>query len=389
MKRFLVLRYKIWGLLVAGFILAVSVAQFAYVQSTFLNGFFNIETVSLIFFLAFLIDFIVINFYPNLIAKFNNTNCALFVLFLEIISLLIFIFLPVKFWVFVGFIVFVVSRNLIYINFDIFLKAQSKDEDTGEIRGIYMTIMNLGWVLSPFLSGLIIENYGFNWLFGFIIFLILPIIYIILLKYNKFKNHYQGQHFHFFATIKELMKHPNIKKIFYVSFLLQFFYAVMIIYTPIYLNQTVGLPWDKIGIIFTIMLLPFIFIEYPAGYLADKYWGEKEMLTGGIIIIALSLILIFYVNTSSVLLWALLLFLTRVGASLVEIMCDTYFFKKVDRDDITFINAYRSTQPLSYIFAPAIFAGVLLFFSIHYVFLFLAAIMLTGLYFTLTLKDTK
>ncbi|MBD3359492.1 MAG: MFS transporter, partial [Candidatus Buchananbacteria bacterium] len=186
-----------------------------------------------------------------------------------------------------------------------------------------------------------------------------------------------------------LLKRPNLEKIFYLMFLLQFFYAVMVIYTPIYLNQTIGLPWDQLGIIFTVMLIPFILIEYPAGYLADKYWGEKELLTIGLFIIIISLILIFLVETKSIIIWALLLFLTRIGASLLEIMSDTYFFKKINHNDIALINSYRSTRPLAYIFAPFIFGLILYIFPVHYVFLFLAAIVSTGLYFSLTLKDTK
>ena len=389
MEQSLTKKEKIGSLLIAVFILAITLAQIAYVQSTFLNRFFNLEMVGLIFFISYLITFFAINYYPNIIARFNNLQTAIGVLFLEIISLLAFIFIANPIIIFLAFILYIIAVNLIFINFDIFLEAQTANVRTGKIRGLYFTIYNLGWVVSPFISGQILENLGFSWLFAFVIILILPIILILKFSFKKFKNHYAHKHFYLIKTVRELLKHPNLEKIFYLSFLLQVFYAVMVVYTPIYLNQTIGLHWNQIGLIFTIMLLPFVILEYPTGYLADKYFGEKELLTLGLIITALASILIFLTSTTNILTWALLLFLSRVGASLIEIMRETYFFKKVDAKDIGLINAFRSTSPLSYIFVP-LFAGLVLYFlPINYVFLVLSLIMISGLYFALTLKDTK
>ncbi len=380
---------KIGSLLIAVFILAVSFAQIAYVQSTFLNQFFSLEIVGLTFFVAYLITFLTINYYPNLIARFNNLKTALVVLFLEIISLLTFISTSQPIIIFIFFIVYIIAINLIFINFDIFLEAQTSNTRTGKVRGLYFTIYNLGWVVSPFISGQILDRLGFNWLFLLVIILTLPIILILKFSFKNFHNHYSHRHFKIIQTVKELLKHPNLEKIFYISFLLQVFYSVMVIYTPIYLHLTIGLTWTEIGLIFTIMLLPFVIFEYPAGYLADKYWGEKELLTIGLIITAIASILIFYLNTSNILIWALILFFSRIGASLIEIMRETYFFKKVDVEDIGLINAFRSTSPLSYLFTPIIFGLALYLWPINYIFLVLTIIMLSGLYFSLTLKDTK
>lgn len=380
---------KLYHLFIAVIIWAVSIAQIAYVQSTFLNQFFDIKFVSIIYIIAYLISFFAMNEYPNVIAKFNNLNTAVGIFLLEIVALLIFIFIPVPFFILIGFIIYVVCINLIYINFDIFLEAHTKNAETGRVRGAFFTIYNLGWVISPFISGVILKNFGFNWLFALVIILILPIILILLTSFKKFKNHYTHKHFKMTTTIKKLIRHPNLGKIFYVAFLLQIFYATMTIYTPIYLNRTIGLGWDQIGFIFTIMLLPFILLELPAGYLADKYIGEKEILSVGIIITAIASILIFFTTTKNLIIWALILFTSRVGASLIEIMRDTYFFKKVEVEEIGIINAFRSTMPLGYIFVTLISTIILYFLPIHYIFLILGFILLSGLYFSLTLKDTK
>lgn len=389
MTQTLTKKQKMGSLFLAAFILAVTFAQIAYIQSTFLNQFFKLEIVSLIFFIAYLITFFVMNEYPNAISKYNNLNTAIMVLVLEIIALAVFIFTTNIIIIILAFILYIICINLIFINFDIFLEAYTRDQETGRVRGMFFTIYNLGWVISPFISGVILANLGFNWLFGLVIVLILPIILILLFSFKKFKNHYSHRHFKMTTTIKKLIKLPDIQKIFYLAFLLQFFYATMVIYTPLYLNKTIGLPWDQIGIIFSIMLLPFILLELPAGYLADKYIGEKELLTTGLIITALASFLIFFTQTTSILIWAALLFFSRVGASLIEIMRDTYFFKKIEVEEIGLINAFRSTAPLAYIFVPLMSAVVLYFLPINYIFLVLAIIMLSGLYFSITLKDTK
>lgn len=380
---------KLYSLYLGIFVLAVSEAIIAYVQSTYLNQYFNLEFVSFIFIFSYILTFLAINEYSNFIARFNNYQTAVAALLMKCLSLLIFIFSSNPGLIFFGFILFTVSFNLIFINFDIFLESFTSNTKTGSIRGKYFTIYNLGWIFSPFLSGKIIDLMGFNWLFSLDLLLTVLTVIILYYGFKGITNHYISRHFEMKKTLNEILRRKNIKKIFYVSMILHFFYCIMVIYTPIYLNQYIGLNWEQIGLIFTFMLLPFVFLQYPAGYIADKYIGEKEILTAGLIIMSVSSVLIFALNVQSIWLWGIVLFFSRIGASLTEIMRETYFFKKVDVKDIELINALRSTNPLAYIIAPFI-VGVLLYFApLNYVFLMLGLVILTALYPTLTLKDTK
>ena len=174
-------------------------------------------------------------------------------------------------------------------------------------------------------------------------------------------------------------------------FILQIFYAWMTIYTPIYLHGNLGLDWGAIGIIFGIMLLPFIFVQFPAGELADSQFGEKEMLSIGFIITALATITMFFVTGKSILVWGLILFGTRVGAALVEVMCDVYFFKKVDNQNANLISFYRMGRPLAYIIGSLIATLMLSipYFGLKNLFLVLGFMMFLGLRYSLALKDTK
>ena len=181
----------------------------------------------------------------------------------------------------------------------------------------------------------------------------------------------------------------NIYSILVIDFLLQFFYSIMVVYMPIYLLDHVGLSWANIGLIFTIMLLPFVLFELPLGKIADKWLGEKEILIGGIIIISLATITCSFLNTKSWLLWTIVLFLTRVGAATIEIMKETYLFKKISGVDTGIVALSRINVPFSYLVGPAFFSIALMFFDFRYIFILLGLIMLGGLKYAWAIKDTK
>jgi MFS family permease len=163
----------------------------------------------------------------------------------------------------------------------------------------------------------------------------------------------------------------------------------MIIYTPIYLHTYIGFAWDKIGIIFSIMLLPFVILDFPLGKLSDKI-GEKKMLLFGFVIICLSTLVIPFINTPTLWLWAFVLLLTRIGAATIETMSESYFFKYISEENIDLISFFRNTGPLSFIIGPALAIPVLLFIpSFQYIFFVLSAVLMCGFLVTLRLRDVK
>ena len=162
----------------------------------------------------------------------------------------------------------------------------------------------------------------------------------------------------------------------------------MIVYSPLYL-LSLGLSWEQIGIIFTIMLIPFVVIEYPIGILADKKFGEKEMIIIGLLIMGISSFGIFFLHTKSVLLWALVLLATRMGAATVEILRDSYFYKKIDGRDVDLISFFRTTRSVAYIVATGFSAMLLIIAPMRYIFLLIAAMVFVGLYPAIKLIDNK
>jgi len=283
-----------------------------------------------------------------------------------------------------------ITIPLIYFSTDIFLESFSADKSTGRIRGMYLTSVNLAWALSPFISGLILINNEYWKIYLASFFLLAPMVIILVMNLKGFKDS-KYETFDVWETLKVVYKNKNLFNIFSANFMLAFFYSWMTIYTPLYLYKNIGFSWGEIGIIFSIMLLPFVLVQFPLGRLADKKLGEKEILTVGFIIAAISTGVISFISSNNIFLWAAILFITRIGASAIEIMCDTYFFKKVNNSDVNIIGLYRMNSPLAYILAPFLATIVFTFtsFDIKYIFLVLGLVMFVGLKFSLSLQDTK
>jgi MFS family permease len=164
----------------------------------------------------------------------------------------------------------------------------------------------------------------------------------------------------------------------------------MVVYTPIYLHQHVGLGWDQLGIIFTVMLLPFILFGILLGKLIDSYHVHKRtLLVIGTIIISVVTMSITFVVSTNVALWAFILFMTRLGAVTLETVSEVYFFTHVREEEAFILSIFRDMTPLAYIIAPLLGTLFLSFFPFKYLFLALGILMLTAFYYIKLLKHTK
>jgi MFS family permease len=372
-----------------GLLLAVSNALPIYIQSNFLGQFASIKTVSLFFVAANFFTVICILFFPNLIKKLTNYFLTKIILALYFTSLLGLTLATGISLALISIILFTIASNLIWINIDIFIESLSSNNLTGKIRTTYFTFTNAGYILSPILAAYLIGKGSYSLAFLISAFLVIPFFLIFIRQGKKLKEKIKYQQRPLMQSIKKMVKNKNLRSIFSIAFLLQLFYSSVVIYIPLYLFQNLGMSWKVLGPIFSIMLIPFILIEIPAGIIADKYWGEKELMFTGFIILIISLFFFYYIKVPTAWIWLIVLFSSRVGAALVESMKETYFFKIVDVEDVDYINIFRTSTPLGYIFGAGLALIILMFFPLNYLFLFSAIIMLSGLGFTLAIKDTK
>lgn len=319
---------------------------------------------------------ILLVFLDRIIARIGKQHTTLILLFLSLVALFILAYATNPFVLVPTFVVYIATLVAAWVALDIFIETFSSDVVTGRIRGTQLTIMNAGWVVTPVVTGFILEIYGFPRIFTIAFGVTLLVFCIVLFSFRKLDRERIRPH-GFFTTLRAVVRHRSLSHIFIIAFLLQFFYAWMVIYTPLYL-VSIGINWSDIGKIFSFMLLPFVLFQYPAGWLADRWKSERGILVTGLLIIALATSTLFFVHTATLAIWAVLLFTTRIGASLIEIMRDTYFFKQVDKRDVHLIDFFRNTGPLGYMIAPLVATAILSVASMQTLFLVLGILMIGG-----------
>ncbi len=369
------------------FFFAIATAAVAYTESSFLETFIAKESVGLVFVASYLTALVLLVFLDRLIARLGKQHTTLLLIFLSLVALLILARATNPFILIPTFVVYIASLVAAWVSLDILIETFSSDVLTGRIRGTQLTIMNAGWVVTPVVAGFILETYGFPRIFTIAFGVTLLVFTIVLFGFRKV-DHERIRPHGFFATMRAIVRHRSLSHIFIIAFLLQFFYAWMVIYTPLHL-VSIGIDWADIGKIFSFMLLPFVLFQYPAGWLADRWKSERGILVTGLTIIALATSALFFVHTATLWIWALLLFTTRIGASLIEIMRDTYFFKQVDKRDVHLIDFFRNTGPLGYMIAPLVATAILSVTGTQTLFLVLGILMAGGVVIATRMPDTK
>src|SRR3989344_5807527 len=323
-----------WG----GFFVTLHYALVVYINSSFLSQFVSNDVLDVLYIAGSVLSIVFLSLAPFFFRKYGSLLTFLFFIALEMITVFGLGVTDMKALIIPLFIIHISANSILYFCLDVNLEEETKAESTtGGKRGIFLTAQNIAWLLSPLaLIFLITQNvFGKIYLFSGIILIPLFLIAISLL-----------------------------------------------------LNKEMGFSWPKIGALLIFMLLPFLIFELPAGILSDKRFGEKELLIAGLIIMFLSTLIIPNLTTASFLIWAIVLFATRVGASLVEIGSETYFFKHVKKENTGIISLFRMSRPFAFIIVPLIALVVVHFFSYSASFYFLAFFTLSGL-FLIPKVDTK
>lgn len=373
---------------IANLLLSFHYFLILYINSSFLNLHVTEKTIGLLYTVGSLGNLVLLLAAPYLLNLFGNYRMVLGFIVLEGIAVagLSFTSLPTLIATF--FLIHMAVIGMIAFNLDVFVEKYSGNErETGGIRGLYLTLANAALVIAPSVVAFLLPRGDFSAVYLLSLLFLVPAFTIIKRNLKGFAHTHHAVSFS--KEVERYRKDRNLRNIFIVNLVLQIFYAWMVIYVPIYLSSYIGFSWDKLGILFTFMLLPFLLFELPLGKIADLFLGEKEILVAGLAIMAAATSLITSLSTASFVLWAIVLFLTRVGASAVEIMTESYFFKHVNAADYDAISVFRMTRPISYVVAPIIAGIALSTIPYRFVFLVLVGIILLAIEPALRLKDTR
>ena len=359
------------------FFLGFSQAVLIYVMSTYFKEASGTENVGGFYFVAYLILLSILLNLHKLARKLGKTSIFLLILGFKIVSLVFLANSHPSYWGIFILMLYVISSGLEWGSLDTILESFSCDKESGRIRGKHLTILNAGFLLGPFVSTRLLGMFDFYGIFVFLLVFNILVFFYALIKLRDTNGKPQTD-ISIINLFKKVFKRKNVMAIYYISFVLEFFFALMIIYMPIYLMD-LGLNWNQIGVIFSVMLLPFVFLQYPMGFLADKKIGEKKLLILALFIMAISSVIVYLTNSTSIFLWSLVMLATRIGAAMVEILRDSYFYKRIDGEDVDLIGFFRTAMPVGYVLAAVLSFILLLFLPLSAIFILSALVVFSAL----------
>ncbi len=376
---------KLFPIYISGVFLSLNYAAILYVNSSFLNLYFSFNAVSILFVLAALGNIALFLYAAKLLRIFGPRilfSIFLFILFASTFSLGL---STSPLAAASSFIIYSSVLFMVYWCLDIFLEEASANLTTGSIRGLYLSLLNAAIAIAPLLMAFFSDEKEFKLLYMAAGFLLIPPLILSFFAFRKLNLNNSGPIVSLY--IRKWWGIKDIRRIILARFLLEFFYMFMIIYMPVYLHKIIGFSWPELSIMFSFMLLPFVILEWPAGKISDEWLGEKEMLSVGFLIIFTTLLITPFLGKSFVE-WMALLFVSRIGASLVEISSESYFFKQINYKDTSIISSFRLTRPFAMILCSMIGGLSILLLPFSNVFWILAAFEILGLTQSLYLVDT-
>lgn len=363
----------------------------AYSSSTYIGHFINPERIGFLYAVGSLGSIVLFFYMPHFLKKFGNVTASSVFMLISMIALVIIGMAFSPELVITGFVIFLAINPLLFLNIDIFSETLigNNESDTGRKRGLTLALMSFASMLAPLTISVLVGG-GSDLSQLYFIAIGVGIIFnlVVVSFFRQFKDPvYHRIHIH--HLLSECWNKKHLRIVFSAHFILQIFFTWTVIYFPLYLSTVVGLSWFDIGKIIAAGLFAYSVFEYPIGILADNYIGEKEMMSLGFLILALSCGAIAFTSGSSVWAWMLLMFISRTGASLVEVTTESYFFKKVGGEDANLMSFFRILRPFSTLVGGLLGSVCLYYMPFNLAFVVLAFVMVIGLFCTNFLQDTR
>jgi predicted MFS family arabinose efflux permease len=377
---------------VALVILSLHWSLVIYINSSFLGKFVDASNISMLYGVGSVAALMCFFYMPSFLRSVGNYKLTILLSILEILALVGMALANSAATATFYFLVHFILVPLILFNLDVFIEALigTQENNTGSMRGLYLSLLSLATAAGPLLTGNLIHTGSTSFAPAYFASALLLIPFILIISYN-FRTFADPEYVRLsLRSMAEVFKTSiNTRNIVCVSLFLQIFFTWMTIYTPLYLAHVAGFSWHEIGIILFVALSAYVLFEYPIGIIADRYIGEKEMMIFGFILLIASSSWLAFLPGSSISVWMIVLFLTRTGASFVEATSESYFFKHTQSMDVHKISLFRMTRPLSSVIAAVVGSIALLYMEFNMLFILLGLLLIPGLFFSFLIKDTK
>ena len=328
---------------------------------------------------------------PRLAAKYGPQKLGVWFGFAEILILLGLALSPNAFFaVLLAALACAVSPFIAY-QLDLLLESAVEDENsTGRVRAAFLTAGNVSLVLAPMVTGyLLADSERYNLVFLVAALSLIP--FMLLLRHVPAAIPAPPRRINLRDACLCLMNDKDLRAIALAYGVIQFFFHLAPLYIPLYLHNVLGIPWSELGWMFAVMLLPFVLLEYPAGWLADTKLGDKRILAAGFVLTGLALAAIGTITeTTSLTAILAILVLSRVGSALVEAIAEGHFFRRVSANDANTVSLFRMLRPVGALTAPIVgslllsVSGYTTFFAVTGFF-----VLVVGFFASLSVRDLR
>jgi MFS family permease len=351
----------------ASFLFFAHLSVVMYINSTVLSSLVGTTSTTVLYVLGAAGAIALLFALPHIVERFGLVKTTVTICALLTLSLFILGVTSAAATFIAVFVIYTAMCGTVWYCNDLFVAHYAHSQTMGHTRGSYLTINNAAIAIMPIVTGFIIAHHGFHavYIVGGLLLCVSTTI-IAISQRNFIDRPYTS------TTISEawqaIKQAPSLRRVASINFILQFFYVWMTLFTPLYLYAVLHFNWQQIGLAFTIMLIPFVILQYPIGRWADRI-GEKKLLIVGFSIAAASTLYFSLLHSHSIVPYIIALFFSRVGICMVEVLAETYFFKQITDRDEGIVSVYRMMYPLAYIIAPLL--GWLLISNGSYATLFL------------------
>jgi MFS family permease len=330
-------------------------------------------------------------FLPKIVERYGAQQIALAFVLIEMVVLFALAAAPGAIAGILLMAVTIAMQPFLSYEFDLLVEATIADTNTtGRVRALFRTAWSVAALAAPLLLGaLLTTSDSYSRVFLAAAVTLVPIV--VLFAIRKLPEGPAPHLGRMFDTLVCIMRTRDLAAVTFGNLILYLFYVWMPLYTPFYLHNVLGISWSNLGWMFSLMLIPYVVVEYPASWVADQFLGDKELMFAGFLIAGGSLAALSLLTpaTPFVVILAILV-ASRVGAALVEAMVEAHFFRRVSKRDINSVGIFRSVWPLSYIIGPLI-GSIILIYGDYASFFFVTGIFiaLAGASATLLIKDFR
>ncbi len=329
--------------------------------------------------------------FPKLLTRFGNVLVGIAIMLAATTLLLLLALFSSPLVLILALGLFLAINPLVYLVIDVFSETLigKSEADTGKKRGLTLSLMSAAAVFAPLSMGFLMSGHN-DYTQLFFASAGVGLIFVAILV-GAFRHFYDPvyEDLPMLPIIKAAYQDKNLATVILAHFLLQLFFSWIIIYVPLYLFSVVGFSWQEIALIISAGLIAYVLFEFPTGIIADKWLGEQEMMALGFLVIAITTASFGIMGGVGILGWMGIMFVNRIGASLVEVTTESYFFKQINGKDAALMSLFRLLRPAANVVGAFLGALLLGIFSFTLFFIIGAFILTLGVFIPRYLIDTK